>query len=148
MSRNIVLLVLALTLSGCKKDESVKQVSALRAEYAALLDRGVHPAEPEFAKLAEKLEAIPKDAKAYPRAQELLQSIRRAQGRTPARPLAREGATDTPSQKEFARCAELAKELGRAEGDARVEIARKLAECRDRAERLGIEENKGDHPPH
>lgn len=147
-SRALLLLVACLSLSGCKKDESTKQVSALRQRYAALLERGAHPTEPAFTELAQKLEAIPPGSDGHARAQELLQSIRRAQKNAPPRPLAKEGAGDTAAEKESARCAELAQALGRAEGDARVEIARQLAQCREKAERLKVEENMKDHPPH
>lgn len=145
--RPLLLVLLAVAaLSGCKRDESAARVAKLKAEYAALVDARTAPGAPAFDALAKKLEAIPEDAKAHGEAQRLLQAIRQAQRRAPARPLAREGGEESASAREESRCAALARAMGVATAEQREGLERELAECRKRVERLKIEENRESHP--
>ena len=86
IARSTVCALLLLT-AACK-DAGVEQLATAKAKYAALIDAGKTPQQPEFDELMKELGAIPADSKASPEAVKLKTGIERARASRVAPPLA------------------------------------------------------------
>ncbi|MCP3139405.1 hypothetical protein [Pyxidicoccus xibeiensis] len=126
-------LVLCLLLaSGC--DKGPEQLRDAEAQYQALVDKGVPPTNPAWDAVVAALEAVPRDSKARPEAEQRLAAIRGVRGRLPPRPLATPGATGPGTDEADAKraaCEALAKRLGQTQDDtAREPLKQALEQCR------------------
>ncbi|HYH96868.1 hypothetical protein [Hyalangium sp.] len=134
-----------LVLPGC--DDGPKQLEKAKARYVELVDRGVPPRDPAWDEVITALEAIPKDSKAWPEAEQRLEALRTLKGRKlPSRPLATPGVTGPGAdavEAQRAECERLAKELGTAAEERREEVSRALGACREKLVRL----EAAAHPP-
>ncbi len=126
-------LVLCLHLAaGC--DKGPEQFRDADAEYKALVERKVPPRDATWDGVIAAFEAVPRDSKARPEAEQRLAAIRALRGTLPPRPLATPGATgpgtDAADAKRAA-CEALAKKLGQTpEEAARAPLQTALAQCR------------------
>ncbi len=140
-----VLLCLAvLMLPGC--DKGPEQLAKAEAQYADLVQRGVHPKDPAYDAVIAAFEAIPRDSKARAAADERLAALRAVRGRLPPRPLATPGATGPGTDAVDAqrvKCEALAKELGTVAEAQRKAVLEALGECRATLAKL----EAAAHPP-
>jgi hypothetical protein len=140
-----MLLSLALLgLPGC--DKGPEQLAKAEAQYADLVQRGVHPKDPAYDAVIAAFEAIPRDSKARPEADQRLAALRAVRGALPPRPLATPGATGPGASKvdaQRAQCEMLAKELGTVKEAQRKAVMRALEQCREALARLEADA----HPP-
>nr|AYM53905.1 hypothetical protein [Corallococcus coralloides] len=140
-------LALALLLApGC--DKGPEQLREAEAEYKALIDRKVPPKDAAWDAVIAALEAVPRDSKARPEAEQRLAAIRTLRGNNlPPRPLATPGATGPgtdEADRKRAACEALARKLGQAHDEkAREPVQQALAQCHAELTRL---EAHG-HPP-
>lgn len=139
-------LALCLLLSpGC--DKGPDQLRDAEKSYRDLIDRRVSPLDPAWDPVINAFEAIPKDSKVRPEAEQRIAAIRRLRGKLPPRPLATPGATG-PGTSEVdtkrAACEALAIRLGQTpEGADREPLHQALADCRKELVRLEAH----SHPP-
>ena len=91
--RTVVLLVLgALALGACRKDEGPERLTRAEAKYSALVERGVSPKDPAWDAVITELESVPRDSKAWPEAERRLTTLRELRSTPlPRRPLSRPG---------------------------------------------------------
>nr|QKW93635.1 hypothetical protein [Cystobacter sp.] len=90
-----LLLVLALTVGACRKDEGAERLARAEASYAALVERGVPPKDPAWDGVIAELESVPRDSKARPEAERRLAVLRELRSTPlPRRPLSRPGEPD------------------------------------------------------
>jgi hypothetical protein len=141
-------LALCLLLApGCDRDKGPEQLRAADADYRALIDRKVSPRDSAWDSVIAALEAVPRDSKARPEAEQRLAALRDLRGALPPRPLATPGATgagtDAADAKRAA-CEALARKLGQTPDEkAREPLKAALSQCRADLTRL---EAHG-HPP-
>jgi hypothetical protein len=95
-SRPAVLLLIlgALTLGACRKDEGPERLARAEAKYAELVERGVPPKDPAWDAVIAEFESVPRDSKARPEAEQRLTALRRIREPIPRRPLSRPGEPD------------------------------------------------------
>jgi len=140
-----VLLCLALlALPGC--DKGPEQLAKAEAQYADLVQRGVHPKDPAYDAVMAAYEAIPRDSKARPEADQRLAALRAVRGALPPRPLATPGVTGPGTDAVDAqrvKCEALAKQLGTAAEAEREAVLKALGECRAALVKL----EAAAHPP-
>jgi hypothetical protein len=131
--RTALPLVLCLHLAaGC--DKGPDQLRDAEAEYRAPIDRKVPPRDAAWDAVIAAYEAVPRDSKARPEADQRLAAIRTLRGTLPPRPLATPGATGPGTDEADAKraaCAALAKKLGQTrEEAARAPLQAALEQCR------------------
>ncbi len=142
----VIPLALCLLLSpGC--DKGPDQLRDAETSYRALIDRRVSPMDPAWDPVIAAFEAIPRDSKARPEAEQRLAAIRGLRSKLPPRPLATPGATGpgtTEADAQRAACEALAIRLGQTpEGPGREPLLQALSDCRKALTRLEAH----SHPP-
>jgi hypothetical protein len=140
----VLLILLLLVLPGC--DKGPEQLAKAEAQYADLVQRGVHPKDPAYDAVIAAFEAVPRDSKARAAAEERLAALRALRGGLPPRPLATPGVTGPGTDAVDAqrvKCEALAKELGTVAEDQREAVRKALGECRAALAKLEAEA----HPP-
>jgi hypothetical protein len=140
----VLLSLVLLGLPGC--DKGPEQLAEAEARYAGLVQRGVHPKDPAYDAVIAAFEAIPKDSKARPQADQRLAALRAVRGALPPRPLATPGAAGPGTDEVDAqrvKCEALAKELGTAAEAQREAVLKALGECRAALVKL----EAAAHPP-
>jgi len=92
----VVLLVLgALALGACRKDEGPERLARAEAKHAALVERGASPKDPGWEAVIAELESVPRDSKAWPEAERRLTTLKQLRSTPlPPRPLSRPGEPD------------------------------------------------------
>ncbi len=142
----VIPLALCLLLSpGC--DKGPDQLRDAEKRYRELIDRRVSPLDPAWDPVIAALDAIDKDSKARPAADQRIAAIRGLRGRLPPRPLATPGSTGpgtTEADAKRAACEALAIRLGQApEGPEREPLRAALDTCHNELVRLEAH----SHPP-
>ena len=94
--RTLVLLVLAaLALSACTRDEGPERLARAEAQYAQLVEQGVPPRDPAWDAVIAGFESVPRDSKAWPEAERRLALLRELRTTPlPRRPLSRPDEPD------------------------------------------------------
>jgi len=140
----VLFTVAVLVLPGC--DKGPEQLARAEAQYADLVQRGVHPKDPAYDAVIAAFEAIPKDSKSRAAAEERLAALSAVRGGLPPRPLATPGVTGPGTDAVDAqrvKCEALAKELGTVAEDGRQAVLKALGECRAALVKL----EAAAHPP-
>ncbi|AKQ63353.1 hypothetical protein A176_000265 [Myxococcus hansupus] len=142
----VIPLALCLLLSpGC--DKGPDQLRDAEATYRELIDRRVSPMDPAWDPVIAAFDAIAKDSKARPAADQRIAAIRGLRGKLPPRPLATPGATGagtTEADAKRAACEALAIRLGQTpEGPEREPLHAALETCHNELVRLEAH----SHPP-
>jgi hypothetical protein len=142
----LVAVVLPGVLLGPGCDRSAEQLQKAEAQYADLVQRGVHPRDPAYDAVMAAFEAVPKGSQGRPEAERRLAALRALRGTLPPRPLATPAAPGPgldALDAQRAACAQLAQELGVTEGTRRDEVRQALTECQAKLVRL----EAVSHPP-
>ncbi|WP_225410311.1 hypothetical protein [Stigmatella hybrida] len=142
----LVAVVLPGVLLGPGCDTGAGQLQKAEAQYADLVQRGVHPRDPAYDAVMAAFEAVPQDSKGRKEAEQRIAAIRSLRGSLPPRPLATPAAPGPgldALEAQRAACAQLAQELGVTEGEKREEVRKALTECQ--AKRVRLEATS--HPP-
>jgi hypothetical protein len=91
----VLLLLGALALGACRKDEGPERLARAEAKYAALVERGVPLKDPAWEAVITELESVPRDSKAWPEAERRLTTLKQLRSTPlPPRPLSRPGEPD------------------------------------------------------
>jgi len=92
----VVLLMLgALALGACRKDEGPERLARAETKYAALVERGVPLKDPAWEAVIAEFESVPRDSKAWPEAERRLTTLKQLRSTPlPPRPLSRPGEPD------------------------------------------------------
>jgi hypothetical protein len=94
----VLLLVLgALALGACRKDEGPERLARAEAKYAQLVERGVPPRDPAWEAVIAEFDAVPRDSKARPEAERRIATLRQLREPLPRRPLRRPGVPEEGS---------------------------------------------------
>ncbi|SEU24781.1 hypothetical protein [Stigmatella erecta] len=142
----LVAVVLPGVLLGPGCDTGAGQLQKAEAQYADLVQRGVHPRDPAYDAVIAAFEAVPKDSRGRPEAEQRLAAILSLRGTLPPRPLATpaaEGPGLDALEAQRAACAQLAQELGVTEDARREAVRQALTECQAKLVRL----EATSHPP-
>lgn len=151
----LLIAALAVSTSGCKRDEGPEQLAAAKAKYASLVELRANPDDPRFDDLISQLGEIPADSSAKAEANQLTQAIVGARRGPPMRPLSPVAPTTKPMSAEEARmqdvqrvCARLAEQLGAADENERVRLSDALQRCREQLERAKVSHPHPDGEGH
>ncbi len=90
----LLLLLGALLLGACRKDEGPERLARAEAKYAELVERGVPPRDPAWEAVIAEFDSVPRDSKARPEAERRISTLRRLREPLPRRPLRRPGEPD------------------------------------------------------
>jgi hypothetical protein len=91
----VLLLLGALALGACRKDEGPERLARAETTYAALVERGVPLKAPAWEAVITELESVPRDSKAWPEAERRLTTLKQLRSTPlPPRPLSRPGEPD------------------------------------------------------
>jgi hypothetical protein len=91
----VLLPLLLLCASACRRDEGPDQLARAQASYQALVEQGVPPSDPRWEGIIAEFESVPRDSKAWPEAEKRLLVLQQLHGtKLPPRPLSRPGEPD------------------------------------------------------
>ncbi|MFZ5444792.1 MAG: hypothetical protein ACOZQL_32685 [Myxococcota bacterium] len=139
MARSSLLLILvALTVSSCRRDEGAEAWARAQAAHRSLLAQSVAAEDPRFDAVLADLERVPPGSKHRAAAEQLARAIRgaRVSVRTPLA-IAPKESRPPELQAQLAACARLA-QLAGADGGVDRRALEALEDCRRKAEKLEL----------